>query len=449
MIRTTPTQSPRRDSDLPQAIGAVEFLTPTKEKTSHSLEPSGPRSQAQSVPATIEHPKAQVTKGSETSFTERRKVTAQATRPPPILKKPRGDSSNQLSKTARILTPTWKTERSELQEEDDDDESAVVSPSVASEPETSQKPPTSQLVIDETLYNDDGKPPPKIPVSRERSPALGTKSGELPSSAKSKSKKSTFVASTVSSKRRPQMSRRKSSNSSGLPPKALTSTPAPRLSAPRVAPTQFSSPRSAIPLPSRAPQGGNGASPPFPPKLEFKSYDAAQFERVPLQSPRPPASRSSRSASPVLSRLPSEHSAQATRDDGITGTQSWLVDVDFKAKFADKLREQAEVQKSFSTVQFNVSTPHTLRRRNVGTQGKGKSVMILGADDEEAEGDSGGSASAIRSSDDEDEDGGESVTAVPAALQKTKSQLTLLLETERIRQREREKRGKGGKERGR
>ena len=392
-----------------------------------------------------EHPQLRASEASETSFTERRRGMAQGTRPPPILKKSRGDSSNQ--KTARILTPTWKTEKQELQEDVATDDSAVVSPSTASEPDPSSTSPTPQLAIDETLYNDDGKPPPKISSGREPSPIPGTKPSEVSSSAKLKSKKSTFVANTASSKRRPQMSRRKSSNSSGPPPKAPAPAPVPRLSTPSGVPTR-SLPPTSTDLPPTKAMPESAPLPPLAPKLDLTSYKLGQFERPPSRSPRPPTSRSSRSASPVLSRPPGEHLVQIARDDSVAGTQSWLVDADFKAKFANKLRQEAEAQK-FSSMQSKVSTSLAARRSELGTKGKGKSVMILGADDEgEAEGDPRGSTSAIQSSDEEDE-GEESVTAVPTALQKTKSQLTLLLETERRRERERERKGKNSKGRGR
>ena len=421
------------------------------EQPSRRLESTKMSPQVRSAPTATEHHRLRTIEVAETSFTERRRGTAQGARPPPILKKPCGDSSNQLSKTARILTPTWKTERQSLPEELDDngDELAVLSPSVASDTHPSPNPSKSQLVIDETLYSDSGKPTSKISSSNERTSALGAKRGEVPSSAKSKSRKPTFVASTASSKRRQQMTRRKSSNSSGPSPKAPTPGPAPRLPASDAAPSRSLPPN---PPSDSLLQGVRQTAhkSPLPPRSDFLRYEPLQLDRPPSRSPKPPSVRSSRSASPVLSRPAGEHVMQPARDDGTAGTQTWLVDVDFKAKFANKLRQQAEAQKSPKSLCSKTSTSSTSKRSELSAKGKGKSMMILGADhDEEAEGDYKASTSAIQSSDDEPDYEQEPVTAVSTALQKTKSQLTLLLEMERRREKEREKRGKNGKGRGR
>ena len=450
MVRTTPTQSPRRDRSLPRILGHIEPSSSTIEQPGRSQEPAKTSPQVRSAPATTEHHQLRGVEAAETSFTERRRGTAQGARPPPILKKPRGDSSKQLSKITRILTPTWKTEKQLLPEEvDDDAETAVVSPAEASETHSSLDPSIPQLVVGKIVDNDKGIPSTKISSSNERPSVLGTKVGEVSSSAKSKSKKPTFVASTASTKRRPQMSRRKSSNSAGPPPKAPTPALAPRLPATNVASNRSTPPKPPFETPPHTTRE-SALEPALPQRLDFKGYELKLFDRPPSRSPRPPSARSSRSASPVLSRPASEHVVQPARDDGTAGTQSWLVDVDFKAKFANKLRQQAEAQKSSDPSRPKVSSLSTSKRGKPSAEGKGKSVMILGADDEEgADEDHKESTSAIQSSDDEEDDEKESATTMSTALPKTKSQLTLLLERERRRYpaREEKRKNSGGSRR--
>ena len=248
IIRTTPTQSPALVRSGP-SVRSVSFvgasqdrkLCLTVQKISPSDEPLHAVPPPDSRPARGDVldvdakplPEANPPNPRETGAVESRQqpndapegvATAASTRQdqrsvtflPPILKKPRAGSQNQLPKTARVISPAF------------DDSTGEQSVSVGS-------PATSKLAVE--------PPSAASEASAGLSPTAGsavgvtraTRSPNSPSSRAEKEplqrppkKRSGFVANSASNRRRPSAVRRKSSQSSSGSASKVTS---PRLAA--------------------------------------------------------------------------------------------------------------------------------------------------------------------------------------------------------------------------
>lgn len=439
IIRTTPIQSPRLSRFLPMpAMGssldkqlfAIKDTTPgqVSERTESG---DDVRSDNQTTPADDRDPRSDV---AEAPLAAQNKGKGKAVhRPPPILKGSRTGSSKQQAKTARILTPTWK---SDTREQESDDE--VISPTTSMSAKPEGKP-SAKIVAPSSSdegQSDDGSHSPTAQPKKSvpRTPLPGPSKTDVNPSVKVGKKKSAFVASTASTKRRPTTVRRKSSQSSSsnstskvpsphLPSQSVTASPPPlpNLPSPRVE-------RNPVAHPSGIRSSNFPALSESPPDF--------------AQSTKARSSRTSRSASPTTSRpfqdsslgalSPPRGSVDATEAPPL---QDWLVDRDFRAKFVD--RSHTSTLPTNRAAASSSSTPQPIPSQGDGSgqaegKGKGKTPSIDYIDSIVPLKPPGAESSAIED-DDEDEP---SATVLP----RTKSQLTLLVENER--KRESEKRGK-------
>ncbi|MCJ1309913.1 hypothetical protein MMC25_003574 [Agyrium rufum] len=432
VIRTTPTQSPRsRQSPGP---GREDVEPPhLHQRAGNSSGALPPASQATPNEKAIES-------HSPDSDVDRTEASPakEISRRPPILKK---GSSTQQFKTARILT-------SDIERSNDDQhlqgDHTGFEPISASAGEDALETNVPRVRIGDTEYRDPVTSPViSLGSKKKASPPPPHRAAEV---TKTKNKKSTFVVSTGANKRRPTITRRKSSQSSGGTGNTTPKQPV------RALPARFLDPNTAASrsLPQRSnllpPLPGRDESTPLPtppePKIDYSyhpprfqpsHFDPARFERRSPRSSKPPSARSSRSASPVLSRPP------GTQSSWDAPTPNWLVENDFKAKFAHKMRLRAEAATAGSATASPVTVvaANTQIPESNSEKSKGTSIMILGRDDdddeqaeEEEEVNREDPATSAIDEDDSDE---EFVATVPAVLQKSKSQLTLLLEKERRR----------------
>lgn len=145
---------------------------------------------------------------------------------PPILKKPRAGSQNQLPKTARVVSPAFDDSTDEQSGSDGSPSSSTL----AAEPPTATSDPRAGSAASLTH----AARPPVSPSSRVEKESL-----QRPSK-----KRTAFVANTASNRRRPNAVRRKSSQSSSSGASKVTS---PRLAAQAQERSILELPRSSLP----------------------------------------------------------------------------------------------------------------------------------------------------------------------------------------------------------
>ena len=314
----------------------------------------------------------------------------------------------------------------------------------------------AEMSRSEELLGNDGdslsKAHGKIPgphVSISSSASSYTKAGK---------KKSSFTANTISSKRRPVMTRRKSSQSSSG---NTSKVPSPRLVG-QTKPPAGSTPPSASRISLSSGQPGSNRSrsvqidngdKPSTPHLPIEAEDDGPISRPNRMSPTTTrashvsqSARASRSASPASYRSFYQPSlgdlAQVGKypergSDHPPPLQDWLVDRDFRSKFVSRV-QPARVRAGVNRVPATVAVPGGLVATVEGSSGKGKGKEkgkgVRGAGGEKGRVGGGGGIQGFDTVDDNDddvEDGeGEMTTAT---LPRTKSQISLLIEEDRRR----------------
>lgn len=422
---------PAMGSSLDKQPFAIKDTTP--ERVSEQTE-SGHEVQSddQTTPADDRDPLSDV---AEAPFAAQNNGKGKAVhRPPPILKGTRTGPSKQQPKTARILTPTWK---SDTREEGTDDE---VSPTTSKSANLGGKP-SARLVApsesDEGQSDDESRSPTGQPKkSASRTPLTGASKTDVNPSTKVGKKKSAFVASTASTKRRPTMVRRKSSQTPSS--NSTSKVPSPHLPSQSIIDSPPPLPKLPSPLPERNPLA-------HPSGIRSNHFSTlAESPPEFSQSTKTRSYRTSHSTSPTASRpfqdsslgalSPSRGSVDTTEAPPL---QDWLVDRDFRAKFVDRSHTSAlsmsrAILPSSSTSQTIPSQADDVSRLDGKGKGKAKTPSTDYTDSIVPLKPPGAESSAIED-DDEDE-------PTSAVLPRTKSQLTLLVENER--KRESEKRGK-------
>ena len=438
IIRTTPIQSPRLSRFLPMpSMGSSLDKQPLAIKdTTPGQVPerigSGDDDQPddQTVPT---DDRGLLSEPAEAPMAAQDNGKGKAVhRPPPILKGSRTGPSKQQPKTARILTPTWKSDA--RKQESDDEVSPTTSKSLNLESNASGKtvaPPDS----DEEQSDDESQSPTtQAKKSVPRTPFPGPSKTDAYPSVKVGKKKSAFVASTASTKRRPTIVRRKSSQSSSSNP--TSKVPSPRLPGQSIT-------ASPPPLPKLPSPRAERSLLAHPSGIKSSNFPAlAESPPDFSQSTKPRPFRTSRSASPNTSRpfqdsslgalSPPSGSVDATEAPPL---QDWLVDRDFRAKFVDRSHTSALSMARATPSSSSTNQPAPSEEEDFsGVDGKGKGKMPSAAyvDSIVPLKPPGAESSAIED-DDEDEP---TATVLP----RTKSQLTLLVENER--KKESEKKGK-------
>lgn len=432
VIRTTPTQSPRSTRFHPMSTtrgNLYKHQSAVKDATPGSvLQRSGSQSDDSfDNQTTAADDRAPLSGVAEAPLAVQDNEKGKAVRrPPPILKGTRTDSSKQQPKTARILTPTWKSDVRDQESDGEVSPTTSTSADIESKPSTDTLPPSGS---DEERSDDESQSPSsRAKPSAARNPLSRPTESEAKPPAKANKKKSAFVASTASAKRRPTIVRRKSSQSSSS--NNTSKVPSPRLPTQCIPASPPSLPKLPSPRPTRSllahPSGIKSSN--FPPLAESPPDVSRSTQSRPA--------RASRSASPSTSRPFQDSSLDALSPPRNTvdttealPLQDWLVDRDFRAKFVDRSLA--------STLLANPSIPaSSSRNQSISSQdddasqvkGKEKGKMV---DSNVAIKPPGAESSAIE--DDEDE-------PTSVVLPRTKSQLTLLVENER--KRESEKKGK-------
>ena len=433
VIRTTPTPSPRTTRFLPilsqdQSQGGPSSPKDRSRPTT-AIRDAGSRQGPCDTTAVFpgDATVMSTTPEASTSPLEKGK-TRESAKLPPILKKPSAGSSTQFPKTARILTPTWKSSN-RGQRHDDDAASSSSSTSTESDDgsdEGLEMHTTSLLTHDGGSSEDEHstivqglRPSPR--------PASSSARMDVRLSGKANKKKPAFVASTATTKRRPSVGRRKSSQSSSS---NTSKTASPRLTGQERA--NLSSP----PLPPRLSSSGRRESS----QLGSSRSSNSNLPNIPeryLELPassraksRPSSSRPSRSASPVSSSQKTfqqsflgDLAPKTNEEISEPSLQDWLVARDFRSKFVNSRNASQAAspatQISYMSAPGSTSTavPHSV------TKGKGKMTDADYADETVSLKNPGKSSSAI-DSDDED----------PPTLPRTKSQLTTLFERQKQQQ---------------
>ena len=351
-------------------------------------------------------------------------------RPPPILKNPTGGSSTQLNKAARIVTPAGTSK-----ERADDEEHAIsptTSTSLADRVEYREQlsrqasPPLERVIGDQ----DD-----KVPLSMRktsstsRSPNGKSAKTQLGSINKPTKKKTAFLASTASTKRRPSIVRRKSSQSS--------SSNASKTASPRV-PDQSITHRGSTP-PLEQPFSSRHDSTQIAPRPDHHGGTVEHMgSSVASDSSAIAESSESSDLTSSLSSKPSRRASQeqsTTRlndsrdsDDPAKPPQDWLVDKDFRTKFADKSRIEHHPFRGLHSIPPKstaaVMAPASFQasgdiafENQMPTIAMGKMKQADFTDKLVPLKPPGASSSAMDNDD-----------SPPSALPKTKSQLTLLLD---------------------
>ena len=441
IIRTTPTSSPRSSRLLPALRIAARPASPPPINRDEAavVDDDVDVSSAKGEASTVDQSNPVTELPSAPTVEEEKGRRRGSSRPPPILKKTRTESTKQESKTARILTPTWKTPRNS-----------------SADTEVLPRAPTS-ISFDpksrgDKVVDTGASERSKISVydlgssSAAAAASSSSLSGGTPSesfkgsssiSSKSNRKKPSFIAGATSSKRRPVVVRRKSSQSSSSNVQSSSSS------------------NSKAPSPRIGSQGATSASPPPPtPPLPLGRPDRAQTTFLALTgtedttamrtTPNVRSSRpTSRSVSPVTSgpfhrpsrdHMPDQPDLNPAAHLVERGQLVQLVDRDFRIKFADKFRPENHpfaVLKSKSSVGLSTtpaqgpslggvmeSPAHELRP----DKGKGKAK----AADRDTDRDTL-KPSAKTSGTDDKSDRNESTPQLP----RTKSQLTFLLEKDK------------------
>ncbi|KAI9872964.1 MAG: hypothetical protein M1830_000988 [Pleopsidium flavum] len=312
-IRTTPTQSPtsgRRLPDVRPDLPSPQYR-PDTDAPSNSTPVQKPVTSVSPTPSPA--PESQDTRQiiSEESYipleevsdvdevpAPLRKEPKSVTFLPPILKKPRAGSQNQLPKTARVVSPAFGEPtggRLPLQVT-----STTSDPEVGSQTAPSKGP--------EGLFPANGTyASPTYPLPPSTPPFQGV--GKEPLQRVSK-RRTTFVVNTASNRRRPSAVRRKSSQSSSGSASKVAS---PRLAAQAQEKTIPESPIAELSHNSLPEPTGNALSP--------------------------------LSRSLLLAAVQTEHShlggaSSATEIAAERPPQDWLVDRDFRSKFVDRRHQE-------------------------------------------------------------------------------------------------------------
>ena len=233
-IRTTPTQSPRHESLRGSTHGkGLEDASPPQQQVNgvegHDREVS-PSDQAEASLAeenntlrgrTVRFP----------SITDERRSRRTSPRPPPILKKIQTGAPSGLLKTARIQTPTWGAQPGGTKDDEEDDDNddddvkeeekiptAVVTGKCVEViyPKRLPARSASESTADESERADKSQASSTVPVNSKvsRSVAPETSIPLGSSTSKANKKKATFSVPSAANKRRPNLGRRKSSQTS-------------------------------------------------------------------------------------------------------------------------------------------------------------------------------------------------------------------------------------------
>ena len=419
-LRTTPTQSPRSKSSITTPRQDEYSAEPSSHPSSHRFV-SEPR--FSSLPGGEQYANTSTSRNLASSaprITSPTKEKKSTSRPPPILKKPRTGFPTQSPKTARILSPTLQ---SNYQGADDRVEDSGNSPL--------EKPSISFRADLESQHLEPAQPSspsrrPKADHSDKVTPS--SRAGGLkPVKAQSERKKPVFLANTAATKRRPPVTRRKSSQSS--------SSNASKGASPCLTDQATSSLGSPPPLPSLTPapnakergslsQGRLGDV--LEPSLSSETvmHPTEQRSAKPFVSTDKYASRSKRSVLKDTMK-----SSRGEEED----QQDWLVDRNFRTKFADKTSSRNVSFASLPslvpkpTTAVATSAPYAARgpmdfKREAPSTGKGKDTQMEYTNELVPLKPPGASSSAVEDSD-----------SSPPVSSQTKSQLTLLLESERAK----------------
>ncbi|MCJ1473909.1 hypothetical protein MMC13_002565 [Lambiella insularis] len=428
VIRTTPTSSPRASRLLPTWRTGRPSDTadnaPQQKSTDSGIGGIDERleavvAQENVVPKVSQPPTIEEEKG-------RRRGPS---RPPPILKKTRTDSATQQSKSARILTPNWKTPRRENRP---DNFSPRPSSSISFGPDVEEDKHHLQEGLDDVE-------PLSSPTSAEatftlpQATPLDPSKPSTGSNTKPTKKKSAFVASSTSGKRRPTIAHRKSSQSSSS---SASKAASPRLGSHTSA---YASPPPVPPIASLRPEGAQLVSP--EPEGRSKSKLISKAPSSPTRRP------TSRSASPVSSgpfhrptrdHLPGRVDPGPTKESQEKGQQEWLVDRDFRSKFFDRPKAEHQLFAPFpartdTTLRMSTSVQghgtFDLEPRDTSTEkGKGKAKQPAATANSKMPSEIAGTSGTADA-------GAESIQELP----RTKSHLTLLLEKDRKSENEKSK----------
>ncbi|MCJ1235848.1 hypothetical protein MMC14_003821 [Varicellaria rhodocarpa] len=429
VIRTTPTPSPRATRFLPilppdtsqDGLSPEENFRPTTAIRDVDLPQD-----SSGIESPRLHDAFAASAIAEVSTTpseiRRRRESAKL---PPILKKSRAGSSIQFPKTARILTPTWKSGNRDQRHDDElSSSSSTSTESDEGSDEGLEMHTTSLLTHDDGSSDDERSATIQALRSSSRTASASSK-GDTKPSTRTVKKKSAFVASTTTIKRRPSVGRRKSSQSSSS---NASKTASPRLTGQEKAnssssplqPNFSSSGRRDSSQLARS-RSSNNNLPNIPEK--YLGPSASTQARS-----KPSSSRPSRSASPVSSsqktfQQPSlgELAPKTNVETSEPSLQDWLVDRDFRSKFVDRSRNASQATSPSMQMSY---MPTTGTRSSVVpqslTKGKGKVTQADYTDEIIPLKPPCESSSAI-ASDDED----------PPTLPRTKSQLTTLLQNEK------------------
>ena len=434
VIRTTPVQSPRSNKFLPDqkhgsSEGRQSLLQGVPSRKAIKFDqPQDDEKPDDRISLPDDQPLANPSETSSTAHEQAKR--RDFVRPPPILKKSRTVSSTQQTKTARILTPTWKTQHDD--QDDNDETSPTTSASSGSEEdyvEGSQLQMAHVIRLEEDSHYGEEIVPE---AHSSKSASRGSVSATAISSTKAGKKKVPFIASTISAKRRPTIVRRKSSqsssgNTSKAPSPRLASQIKPAGTMPSIPRLPSSSRRSSSPL--RPPSDAGRSKPSNSPLMKRDSSSQSIKPSSARSGRKSQSARTSRSASPASYRPFHQPSLGGLALGGNSEIieppfQDWLVDRDFRSKFVSRIQPSI-LATGPSSHSKSVGHSKSERADKVGVN-KGKGTMV---DDERYVGREGtlkvpGAASSAIEDDEE----------LPAiALPRTKSQISLMIEDERRR----------------
>ena len=407
-LRTTPTQSPRtlRSS---RSYRQVKISDAEDLPTSSTTRASSARTQARSRAAANEnrqnsgHLQATSRAISKSSPPSERS-TRDENLPPSILKKSRAESSTQLAKNTRLLSPTFESLRQTTSSGNDEVLVAFGSPFAdvttrGNGGKSIRREHPSQISKDSSS----GENRPR-PLPHEASPTedKGSRTHD-DNNQKLARKKPAFHAKTGASRKRPTITRRKSSQSSSSNVLNLTAPP----------------PSSKRTLSQKEPIDVGPSSD----EISHRKTSSTTISRS--GSPYPLKNNAINIEDDLLS---SDNDEEELSGEGSDSFQASLVDRDFRSKFAQKIRAEprpvgslhALEGKSGSAVGASGASPIvSATRLKLPKQNSGKSKRSVEFKDEiiplKPPGVSGP---------EEDEDGA-------ANLPRTKSQLTFLLTKDR------------------
>lgn len=232
-----------------------------------------------------------------------------SSRPPPILKKTRVNSGTAPSKSARILAPTWKDDQEEGGEDEEVD--------MAAKSQQSLRPSETLRTNDRLVSSTIGRSA-EVPPENAANPSRNDRPSSAKTGTTGKKKAAAFVVGATSSKRRPTIGRRKSSQSSGNAASARGTSP--RLGTP----TAF---RIDPPPHGSRVASGEGAPQQADPATVEGGFQSLMKRSTSAHSSRPTSRSTSPQSSGPFHRPSRDHVPEST---------DWLVDRDFRSKFAGR-----------------------------------------------------------------------------------------------------------------